>query len=97
MAAANAAAGYPPQGGAPQGGQGGYPGQQQYQAYPGQQGAAPPGQVSSSFYSVFACFASSSSFVTRNIILHFCKLLSFPALLLDLWTTPLLEKHPPWL
>lgn len=49
MAAANAAAGYPPQGGAPQGGapqggQGGYPGQQQYQAYPGQQGAAPPGQ-----------------------------------------------------
>ncbi|OSS44710.1 hypothetical protein B5807_10482 [Epicoccum nigrum] len=54
MAAANAASGYPPQGGAPQGGapqggQGGYPGQQQYQAYPGQQGAAPPGQVSSSF------------------------------------------------
>jgi len=45
MAAANAASGYPPQGGAPQGGQGGYPGQQQYQAYPGQQGAAPPGQA----------------------------------------------------
>ncbi|KAI8931981.1 hypothetical protein NX059_010877 [Plenodomus lindquistii] len=40
MAAANASAGYPPPGGQP-----GYPGQQQYQAYPGgaPQGAGPPG------------------------------------------------------
>lgn len=47
MAAANAASPYPPPGG--QGGQAGYPGQQQYQAYPGAQGAGapaggPPGQ-----------------------------------------------------
>ncbi|KAF1837737.1 hypothetical protein BDW02DRAFT_645106 [Decorospora gaudefroyi] len=38
MAAANAASGF-----APQGGQGGYPGQSQYQAYPGAQGAVAPG------------------------------------------------------
>ncbi|KAA8618582.1 hypothetical protein A1F94_005915 [Pyrenophora tritici-repentis] len=37
MAAANAASGMPPQGGP-----GGYPGQPQYQAYPGA-GAGPPG------------------------------------------------------
>ena len=49
MAAANAAGGYPPPGGQP-GGQPGYPGQQQYQAYPGgaqgagAPGGAPPGQ-----------------------------------------------------
>ncbi|KAL5120021.1 hypothetical protein ACEQ8H_002119 [Pleosporales sp. CAS-2024a] len=43
MAAANAAAGYPPPGGpGGPGGQPGYPGQQQYQAYPGAQGAGAP-------------------------------------------------------
>ncbi|KAF2997184.1 hypothetical protein E8E13_006162 [Curvularia kusanoi] len=88
MAAANAAAGYPPQGGAPpsgapQGGQGGYPGQQQYQAYPGQQGAAPPGQVSYSFYSLLAGSASSSFFITRHVARGLRNLLNILNLLLD--------------
>jgi len=42
MAAANAAGGYAPPGGPP--GQSGYPGQQQYQAYPGGAAGGPPGQ-----------------------------------------------------